>query len=535
MGEGSAVSTAADPSHTYTTPGTYTATLSVSNGSQSSSTTTTVTVGPAPPTASITAPATYDAGQTVSFSGMATDPTDGILPASDYTWQVDYYTNGVDRPSYFAEVAQPFAGPTTGVTADAITIPTDPTQVPGSFYQITLTVTDSLGLQTVVTKDITPNLATWSASTNVPGTGFSVDGSWQTGTYTAQSVVGSVHVLTGMPLAQTVGGVRYRFVGFADGSALTDTVTVGSGPGSYVADYEPVVNSVPSPWTSADIGSPLTAGTADYSASDSTFYLDGAGADVFGANDQSHYVYQTLNGDGTIVARVRYQTDSSAWAKAGVMIRQSAVAGSPFVDALVAPDVSPNTPNVNGIGCDANGCLAPLPQVQPTMGYGARMQYTGSKSDTPSSYPSSFTSPNKWVKLSRSGNSFSSWISSDGSNWTLMGNATVAMSGPVTIGLFTTSHNIGQDTTAAFDNVTVTTPGPGPAAFPLGRRRYRLAGHRRIGQLHQRGLHRQRRWRRHLRDQRPVQLRAPAGHRQWHHRGPRHLADRYQHRGRRPG
>ena len=175
---------------------------------------------------------------------------------------------------------------------------------------------------------------------------------------------------------------------------------------------------------------------------------------------------------------------------------------------------SSDTPNVNGIGCDANGCLAPLPQVQP-MGYGARMQYTGSKSDTPSSYPSNFTSPNKWVKLSRSGNSFSSWISSDGSNWTLMGNSTVAMSGPVTIGLFTTSHNIGQDTTAAFDNVTVTTPSPGPAAFPLGRHRYRLAGHRRIGQLHQRGLHRQRQWGRHLRDQRPGQLRAPDGHHQW--------------------
>lgn len=467
FGDGSALSTAPDPSHTYATAGTYTATLTVSNGSQSSSSTTTVRVGAGPPIASFSGPTTYSAGQTVTFTGTATDPTDGTLPARDYTWQADYYANGVDRPSYFAEVAHPFSGPTTGSTSEAVTIPVDPTQVPGSFYRITLTVTDSLGLQTVVTKDITPNLATVTTSTNVPGTGYSVDGSWQTGTDSFTTVAGSVHVLSGLPLAQTVGGIRYRFVGFADGSALTDTITAGSGPGTYTAEYEPVVNSVPSPWTSTDVGAPLTVGTADYSAPDGSFYLDGSGADVFGANDQFHYVYQTLNGDGTIVARVRYQSDSAAWAKAGVMIKQSAVAGSPFVDALVAPDVSPNTPNVNGIGCDPNGCYAPLPQIQPAMGYGARMQYSGSKSDTPASYPSGFTAPDKWVKLARTGNSFTSWISSDGVNWTLMGNATVAMTGPVTIGLFDTSHNIGEDSTAAFDHVSVTAPtAPGPLPSP---------------------------------------------------------------------
>ena len=460
FGDGSAVSTAADPTHVYSTAGTYTATLTVSNGTQTAQATTPVTVGPAPPVATINAPSTYSAGQTVAFSGTATDPTDGTLPASAYTWTVDEYINGVAHPSYYAEVAHPFYGPSTGSTSGSVTIPTDPSQVPNSFYRVTLSVTDSLGLTTVVTHDLHPNLVTWSTSTNVPGTGYSVDGAWETGPVTFSGVAGVVHVLNGMPLAQTVGGVRYRFVGWADGSALTDTVTAGSGPGSYTADYEPVVNSVPSPWSSADIGAPITAGTADYSSASGSFYLDGSGADVFGVNDQFHYVYQTLNGDGTIIARVRYQSNSAAWAKAGVMIKQSPTSGSTFVDALVAPDVSPVTPNVNGIGCDANGCLAPLPPIQPAMGYGARMQYSGSKSDTPATYPSGFAAPNKWVKLSRTGNSFTSWISSDGVNWTLMGNATVAMTGPVTIGLFDTSHNIGEDSAVAFDNVTVTTPTP---------------------------------------------------------------------------
>ena len=171
-------------------------------------------------------------------------------------------------------------------------------------------------------------------------------------------------------------------MGWADGSALTDTVTAGSGPGSYTAEYDTVQTAMPSGWQSAEIGAPITAGSADYAPGDQSFYLDGAGADAFGANDQFHYVYQTLNGNGTIIARVRYQTNSNSWAKAGVMIKQSPTAGAAFVDALVSPDVSANTPNINGVGCNSNGCLSPLPPVTPAMGHGVRMQYSGSKSAT---------------------------------------------------------------------------------------------------------------------------------------------------------
>ena len=122
---------------------------------------------------------------------------------------------------------------------------------------------------------------------------------------------------------------------------------------------------------------------------------------------------------------------------------------------------------MNGIGCDANGCLAPLPPIQPAMGYGARMQYTGSKSATPKAYPVGFASPDKWVRLSRSGNLFTSWISSDGVNWSVVGTATVSMTGPVTVGLFDTSHNIGADSSVAIDHVQLVTPAPpGPLPSP---------------------------------------------------------------------
>ena len=55
------------------------------------------------------------------------------------------------------------------------------------------------------------------------------------------------------------------------------------------------------------------------------------------------------------------------------MIRQSTATGAPFADVLVTPDVPAATPDIAGVGCDANGCLAPgqpaLPVGLHTLGF----------------------------------------------------------------------------------------------------------------------------------------------------------------------
>ena len=471
FGDGN-TSTAANPSHKYTANGTYTVKLTVSNGSQTGSSTTTVVVGQSPPTATITAPATYNAGDTVNFSGTATDPVDGTLPGYDYTWQVDFMKDGVAQTSWNAEIPGPFYGPVTGITSGSFQIPTDPTQVPGSFYRITLTVTDSHGLQTAVTKDIHPNLTSWSVKDSVPGAGYFVDGAWQTANYSTQDVVGVHHVLTGMTLAQVVGTTRYRFHGWADGSALTDSFAAPATAATYTTKYDAATATMPGTWKSTDIGAPTTAGTADYATGSKSFYLDGGGLDEYTTTDQSHYVYQTMAGDGTIVARIRYQSNSSPNAKAGLMIRQSTAAGSAWVDALVTPDVSPSTPNINGVGCDANGCLSPLPPIVPAVGKGTQMQTNANVSKTGPTL-TGFTEPNKWLKLTRAGSTFTSYESTDGTNWTQIATQPVSMTGKVDIGLFDTAHNANtnpatdQVSTVAFDHVKLTkVPVPGPLPSP---------------------------------------------------------------------
>ena len=455
FGDGSPVSTDPNPSHTYGADGTYTATLTL-DGASTGTATTQVVVGSSPPAASMLSPtagATYDGGQTISFSGSATDGTDGTEPGSAFAWKVDFVANGVVQPFYTSEVPEPFYS-TSGVSSGSFQIRSDVSNTPSTFYRVTMTVTDSLGLTSTVVRDIHPNLTSWTVGSNVPGSLVFVDGTLQTTPYTTTDVVGVAHVLMGLT-TQVMGGTRYRINGFADGSALSDSFASGPAPATYSTRLDPVTSALPNGWTSVDVGAPLMAGTADYSSADQTFYVDGAGTDVYSTNDQFHYVYQTLAGDGTIVARVRYQWNTNPSAKAGIMFKETPTAGATYLAALVFPDVSPNTPNFNGVACTANGCAAPLPPVIPTYGKGVRIQYTTTGAISPPAPLANYLSPNKWLKLQRAGNTFTAWQSLDGVGWNLIGKHTITMASTATVGLFVTSHNTGQLDGVGFDNVSI--------------------------------------------------------------------------------
>ena len=200
-----------------------------------------------------------------------------------------------------------------------------------------------------------------------------------------------------------------------DASALSTatfanvSVTAGSSP-------------VPSPWADADVGGPALAGSASYASG--AFTVNGGGADIWGGSDQFNYVSQPLTGDGTIVARVTSQSDTSPWAKAGVMIKQSTTSGTPYALLAVTPG--------NGIAFQ----------------YGYNTTVSGG----------SYSFPNGWLKLSLSGSTVTAYSSADGTTWTEVGTTTISLTAPVTIGLFTCAHNAGAPSTATFDNVSVTSP-----------------------------------------------------------------------------
>jgi glucose/arabinose dehydrogenase/fibronectin type 3 domain-containing protein len=140
FGDGTS-STEANPSHTYTSPTvrTFTAMLTVTNSSnRSSAATVSVTVGSVPPVPTITSPGSgfsVQPGQTVNFTGLATDADDGAVAPANLKWTVLLHHN---------THVHTFVGG-TGLSGSFVAEDHGPI---GTFsYEIMLTATDSSGLQ----------------------------------------------------------------------------------------------------------------------------------------------------------------------------------------------------------------------------------------------------------------------------------------------------------------------------------------------------------------------------------------------------
>src|SRR5204863_2495067 len=94
-------SSAANPQHLYANAGSYQARLTVSDGVNSTlSTPIAISVGNRP-VVTVTSPndgVLFRAGDVITFSGTATDTEDGTLPASAYTWNIDFLHEGHVHP-----------------------------------------------------------------------------------------------------------------------------------------------------------------------------------------------------------------------------------------------------------------------------------------------------------------------------------------------------------------------------------------------------------------------------------------------------
>jgi regulation of enolase protein 1 (concanavalin A-like superfamily) len=184
--------------------------------------------------------------------------------------------------------------------------------------------------------------------------------------------------------------------------------------------------SLPAPWLRSDIGSVGQAGDATFASG--VFSVRGSGADIWDNADAFQYVYQPLNGNGQIIARVTGVQFTDEWAKAGVMIRETLTPGSRHASMFLSAG--------NGLAFQRRTTTAGLSD-HTTGGIG--------------------TAP-YWVRLVRNGNQISAYRSTDGVTWIQVGSTiTINMSTNVFIGLAVTSHNNSISCVATFDNVSVTT------------------------------------------------------------------------------
>lgn len=197
-------------------------------------------------------------------------------------------------------------------------------------------------------------------------------------------------------------------------TATFDTVSVSTSP-----QLPP--STCPTSWNCADIGGAIPSG--DQSVQNGTWTISAGGSDIWGTTDQFHYDWQTLATDGSVSAHITSQTNTDPWAKAGVMLRQTADANSAYYAIFVTPG--------NGIVVQSRSL-------------------TGATAIEPAFIPG--TTP-AYVKVTRAGMTFTAYTSSDGVNWTLVpgSTTTIGMTGSVLEGLATTSHNVNTPSTVVYD------------------------------------------------------------------------------------
>ena len=218
-------------------------------------------------------------------------------------------------------------------------------------------------------------------------------------------------------------------VSIAMGATVQVGVAVSAGGSALNTAVFSGVSVMPADWSGADIGAPALAGSARFDGM--TWRVSGGGADIWGTADQFHFAQQVLTGDVTLIAKVRSQSNTGDFAKAGLMIR-------------------------DGVGADASYAFAFLTPTNPQPFAGAIFEFRNGAGNAAQSigYTPGVAAP-AWLKLVRAGNVFTASQSDDGQSWTILGSITIGMSATVRVGLAVDANDNAALNSAEFSDVFV--------------------------------------------------------------------------------
>jgi hypothetical protein len=223
---------------------------------------------------------------------------------------------------------------------------------------------------------------------------------------------GTAPNLTYTPTSGTSGPDSFTFKvndGNVDSAAATVSITI----------------ALPLPWTNADIGTGMLAGSV--TTSSGTFTQAGSGV-IGSTSDRFNFLYQTLTGDGEIKVRISTLQNTGTSSRVGVMIRDTLATNSKSIFMGMT-------------GSNAYRWV--------------RRTTTGGS--TSSSNSSTGTVPNTWVRLVRSGTTITAYKSTNGTSWTKVGDTkNTTFASTCYIGLAVGSGSNTTLNTSQFGNVTVT-------------------------------------------------------------------------------
>ncbi len=226
------------------------------------------------------------------------------------------------------------------------------------------------------------------------------------------------------------------------------TVTLTTAPLVYGSNYSLVINGIQDrmnlpnviatnttlaisaiPYLQQDIGDP--SAVSSITAAGNGVNVTATGSDFGGVSDQGNFAYQLQTGNFDVSVRVADLDLSDIFAKAGLMARETLDAGSRFAAAMT-------TPAMNG---DFFEWRNPV----------------NSASSSSGSFPANY--PNTWLRLRRTGNTFTAYAGYDGQTWTQLGSASIAMASQVFLGFTVSSDSATQATSAQFRDFSTVTNG----------------------------------------------------------------------------
>ena len=240
---------------------------------------------------------------------------------------------------------------------------------------------------------------------------------------------GANRTITVMPAAN-LSGTAVLTIAVTDGSLSTST--------AFVLTVDP---AVPPGWTVSDMG-PLPAIPGSTTSADGVFTITSGLGDHWDGATPFHFVYQTMFGNGQIVARVSSFGDPTSPEKAGVMIRDLSAPRQGYLLMALTP---------NGYFLDAETIRWRSPLLPP--GQNVRITPPAFSPDRLPLFPP----PDNWVCLRRLWNRVYAYFSNDGINWSPAGPPVVLDLPPtVAVGLAVSSSDPAQVHTVTFDHVSVT-------------------------------------------------------------------------------
>jgi outer membrane protein assembly factor BamB len=167
---------------------------------------------------------------------------------------------------------------------------------------------------------------------------FSTDGTHYTViSATVHTIVMPTTVLAGMGVASGARGVST--------TAVYTHFVIGPSTQTYIEQNE--AHACPTGWSCTDVGagSPigddtLVSGVWTVSGGGEGVNLEADGLGTNRTNDQFHYVYQPMSGDGVLTGRLTSIANGSATAQATLMMRADTSTGSPFYGVVVTPNLA---------------------------------------------------------------------------------------------------------------------------------------------------------------------------------------------------